>query len=59
MVRCENIEKAENIYNTYYKDFTEFSPILIHSKVSDTEKKIRLNQLKTLSSKIVVCVDML
>jgi hypothetical protein len=49
MARCENIEKAEEVYNRYYntQDLREFNPILIHSYIPQKEKKLLLNKLKS------------
>lgn len=59
LVRAKTIARAEelfdNIYNRYY---SEFKPILITNRQSAKEKKERMEQLKSLESKILVCVDM-
>lgn len=59
MVRCEKQEKAEYIYENYYKKYTKYNPILIHSWLKKSEQVSRLEILKSKRTNIVVCVDML
>ena len=49
------IELFDSIYNKKYK---KFKPVLIISGITASEKRDRMNALKTLKSRIVVCVDM-
>lgn len=60
LVRTTKITRAEYLYeNVYKKYYSQYNPVLIVSKnVSAKEKKERMERLKTLQSRIVVCVDM-
>lgn len=60
LVRTTKIERAEYLYqNIYEKYYSKYNPVLIVSKkVSAKEKKERLERLRKLESRIVVCVDM-
>lgn len=62
MARCKTIAEAERIYSKYYSKYTEYDPVIIHTdlkKLSISQKNNNLEKLKTLQSRIVVCVDML
>ncbi|MDQ6471401.1 DEAD/DEAH box helicase family protein [Flavobacterium sp. LHD-80] len=59
MARVEKIDRAIEVYNIY-KNYTEFNPLLIHSRLSDVEKNEALDKIKNDDNcKIIVCVDML
>lgn len=58
MVRVGNIPKAKKIFPLYEK-YTEFSPVQIHSELSQREKEAARKAILSGVSKIVVCVDML
>lgn len=60
LVRTTKIDRAEYLYEHIYKKYySKYNPVLIVSKiVSAKEKKERIENLKTLKSRIVVCVDM-
>lgn len=59
LVRTTKIERAEYLYeNIYNKYYSKYNPVLIVSKNTAKEKKERMQCLKTLKSRIVVCVDM-
>ena len=60
LVRTTKIARAEYLYeNVYKKYYSQYNPVLIVSKnISAKEKKERMEHLKTLQSRIVVCVDM-
>lgn len=57
MARVDNVIKAEEIFKTYYQNYTEFNPVLITSKSKASDKLI--DKLRKGQSKIVVCVNML
>lgn len=58
LVRTDNVERAEKLYNDIYlKLFERYNPVLILGKMSDKEKKCRMDKLKNGESQIVVCVD--
>ena len=59
MARANNIDHATEIYIHYQKIGSDFTPLLIHSRYSDKQKRDVLRQLRNGLSKIIVCVDML
>lgn len=60
LVRAKTINRAKELFdNIYSKYYSKHNPVLIVSKsVSVKEKKTRIEKLKKLESRIVVCVDM-
>lgn len=60
LVRTTKIDRAEYLYEHIYKKYySKYNPVLIVSKnISAKEKKERIESLKTLKSRIVLCVDM-
>lgn len=59
LVRAKDKRSANRLFNEIYApSFPEYNPVLIHSDLSTTEKRERMDQLKSGNSKIVVCVDM-
>ena len=60
LVRTTKINRAEYLFEHIYgKYYSKYNPVLIVSKIiSAKEKKERIESLKTLKSRIVVCVDM-
>lgn len=59
MARVDNIERAGEILQIYLNQASAYAPVTIHSKLSKKEKIERLSAIRTRSSRIVVCVDML
>ena len=57
MARCENIDRARAIYKIYSEIASEFNPIIVHSQAADSAQD--LDELRSLNSRIVVCVNML
>lgn len=57
MARCSSIARATFVERLYQQLAPELQPILIHSKISDTEA--RLADLRSGTSRVVICVDML
>ncbi len=57
MARCSSIARATFVERLYQQLAPELRPILIHSKISDTEA--RLADLRSGTSRVVICVDML
>ncbi|MGM5630689.1 DEAD/DEAH box helicase family protein [Apibacter raozihei] len=57
MVRCDNHQRADNVFKKYYEQYSDLSPVVIHSDVEN------LNQVKQniidKKYRIIVCVDML
>ena len=58
MARVNSIERAEKVFSIYAQ-YTEFNPILIHSKIKPEKKKEQIRQkIINKKSRIVICVDM-
>lgn len=58
MARVEKIERAMEVFEIY-KTYTQFSSILVHSKLGEKEKNDTLIKIKRGEYDIIVCVDML
>lgn len=54
-IRSRAIDLYENIYNKY---FHKYNPVLIISGINERDKKNSLEMVKSLESRILVCVDM-
>jgi hypothetical protein len=59
MARTEEIKRAEEVLPIYSGIAAEFKPLLLHSKLTRTERLQALDAIRTRESRIVVCVDML
>lgn len=59
MARVEKKKRAEKIITIYRKLAPDLNPIVIHSNLSQSEIKARLNELCSKRSRIVICVKML
>ncbi|MDX1992561.1 MAG: DEAD/DEAH box helicase family protein [bacterium] len=59
MARTDNIQRARQVYEIYFRLAPEFSPIVLHSKQKDQERASAIEALRGRRSRIVVCVDML
>lgn len=59
MARVRSIPRANAIMKIYKEAAPEFSPVVIHSKLSATARKAAVGALMDRSSQVVVCVDML
>ncbi|MFP5495009.1 MAG: DEAD/DEAH box helicase [Gammaproteobacteria bacterium] len=57
MARCSSIARATVIEHIYRGLAPDLRPVLIHSKINDTET--RLANLRSGASRVVICVDML
>ena len=57
MARCERIPRADAVFRIYQEAAPEFSPMLVHSEMGDTDG--RIDTLRAGESRIVVCVNML
>lgn len=59
LVRTTSINRARNLYeNIYLKYYSRYNPVLVVSGLPAKEKQSSLEQLRNLTSRIVVCVDM-
>lgn len=62
MARVSSIERAETVHGIYQQLAPGHNPLLIHSKMTEAQKKEALRQLDgpgARNSRIIVCVDML
>lgn len=59
MARVDERKKAENVYEQIYKKYSEYSPVFIHSGISNTSQREILEGIKEKKHRIIVCVDML
>lgn len=57
MARCNNHQRADYIFKNYYEQFSDLSPVVIHSDV-DNLNQVKQNIIDK-KHKIIVCVDML
>lgn len=59
LVRTTKIERAEDLYeNIYKKYYSKYNPVLITSRSTAQERRDGIDALKSLNSRILVCVDM-
>lgn len=58
MARCDNTTRAEELAIHYARHWPGHNPVVIHSKLPETERKARLDQLLDRRSRILVCVNM-
>ncbi len=59
LVRASEVKRARELYENIYKaKYSDLKPVLITNKQTATQKKERMELLKNLESRIVVCVDM-
>jgi superfamily II DNA or RNA helicase len=59
MARCARIQRGDGLLELYKRMAPEMSPILVHSKMSETKVSEALAELRSGRSRIVVCVNML
>lgn len=59
MARARNIDRAIALHEMYDERLGEYSPVLIHSRMSKPLKDEALAKLRSRESRIIVCVDML
>ena len=57
MARVGNIKKAEKVYSIY-SQYTEFNPVIIHSRMKPKRRNEIREKINRRESRIVVCVDM-
>jgi len=58
MARVSSTDRANNVF-AIYQELGRFSPVVLHTKISATERKAAHAKLRSGESRIVVCVDML
>lgn len=56
MARCATIKRAKEIFE-YYKEYEEYSPVIVSSKTLDHKKIVE--EIKRKEHRIIVCVNML
>jgi superfamily II DNA or RNA helicase len=59
MARTATIKRAEKIIEVYRELAEDFKPIFIHSQMGVTKQREALQAVRSRTSRIVVCVDML
>lgn len=59
MARAANIRRATEIVDLYRRYASGYSPVLIHSDLSDKKRREAILAIRQRDSRIVVCVDML
>ena len=57
MARVGNIKKAERVFSIYAQ-YSEFNPVIIHSRMKPKERNEIREKIMRRESRIVVCVDM-
>ncbi len=59
MARARTIDDAERLFDEIYApDYADLNPVVIHSRVTASERKARLAAVRGGQHRIVVCVDM-
>lgn len=58
MARVNTIHRAKQVF-TIYSEYPELTPVQIHTKLSDSERRTIKQQIINKDAKIIVCVDML
>lgn len=58
MARVNSIAKAKSVYRIY-QEYPEYSPVILHSELTQREREEGKRKLLAGESQIVVCVDML
>lgn len=59
MARVNGIDRAIELHKQYADQLSEFSPVVIHSRMSNSDKAAAIGKLRDRESRIIVCVDML
>lgn len=59
MARVRSIERANEVLTIYRRLGSQYSPVVIHSRMPQREKDHALHLLQQRITKVVVCVDML
>jgi superfamily II DNA or RNA helicase len=59
MARVSSIRRAETVLKIYERMAADLNPIMLHSQVDPKQREFALEAMRTRTSRIVVCVDML
>ena len=59
MARCNTIDRARQLHRLYAELYPQHRPVIVHSQQSMRERADNLAALRSFSSRIIVCVDML
>lgn len=58
MARADSIAVAQQLHALYQRLAPQYAPVLVHSQLSKDEQRAALAQLRSRTSRIVVCVNM-
>jgi len=58
MARAGSIKRAETLFEIYKTEYSEFNPVLMHSRIKGQDKKNVFNAIEGRKTRIIVCVDM-
>jgi len=59
MARTNSIERAKQVHKIYVTLASHLNPLIVHSRLSASERLTVLESLRTRRSRLIVCVDML
>jgi superfamily II DNA or RNA helicase len=59
MARVHNVTRAEDVIHLYQELGPEFSPVVLHSRLSKERQRLSLQAIKDRTSRVIVCVNML
>src|SRR5690606_7928568 len=59
MARARTKEHADRLYEMYSQNFSDLSPVLLHSNIGTEKRRRAVEGIKSLANRIIVCVDML
>ncbi len=59
MARCKSIVRAEEIISLYERAAPELNPVIVHSQMGVARRRNAIEAIRSRTSRVVVCVDML
>ncbi len=59
LARSRSIDHANSLLDVYQRLAPEYSPVLLHSGMARRKKEVAIESMKSLVSRVVICVDML
>ncbi|MCO5297203.1 MAG: DEAD/DEAH box helicase family protein [Fimbriimonadaceae bacterium] len=59
MARAHPIERLKQILPTYTSQAADLNPVIIHSQMSQADRKLALDSMKTGKSRVILCDNML